>query len=56
MKRHAGIKKARLLIELAKCSVGTKQAIDAHKLHLNNYLKNMILPQPNLKTIEQEVN
>jgi transposase len=55
MKRHAGIKKARLLIDLAKCTVGTKQAINAHKLHLNQLLEEYDLATTQLKTIEQEV-
>ena len=34
MKRQAGLRKAQLLIELATHSVGTPQALDAYKLHL----------------------
>jgi transposase len=54
MKRHAGIKKALLLIDLAKCTVGTKQAINAHKLHLKQLLEEYDLATTQLKTIEQE--
>ena len=39
MKRQPGLKKAQLLIELAKRSVGTKQALDAYKLHLEQLLR-----------------
>ncbi|PWW00798.1 transposase [Paenibacillus cellulosilyticus] len=34
VKRHAGVKRAELLISLAKTSVGTTQALHAYKLHL----------------------
>jgi transposase len=55
MKRHAGFPKARLLIELAKCSVGTQRAIDAHKLHLKQLLEEYDLATAQLEAIEQEV-
>ncbi|CAH2715902.1 IS110 family transposase IS650 [Neobacillus rhizosphaerae] len=54
MKRHAGFPKARLLIELAKSSVGTQRAIDAHKLHLNQLLEEYDLATAQLETIEKE--
>ncbi|MFC0562200.1 hypothetical protein ACFSUR_02475 [Halalkalibacter alkalisediminis] len=37
MKRHAGLKKAHSLVELAKHSIGNQQAHDAYKLHLEQW-------------------
>ncbi|MDF2652624.1 MAG: transposase [Paenibacillus sp.] len=34
MKRHSGVRRAQLLIDLAKRTVGSKQATHAYKLHL----------------------
>ena len=39
MKRQPGLKKAQTLIQLAKSSVGTTQAHDAYKLHLEQLLE-----------------
>ncbi|MEH6944145.1 IS110 family transposase [Bacillus sp. JJ722] len=55
MKRHAGLPKARLLIDLAKRSVGTQIAIEAHKLHLQQLLEEYDLATAQLEAIEQEV-
>jgi transposase len=55
MKRQAGLPKARLLIELAKHSVGTQRAIDAHKLHLKQLLEEFDLATAQLEAIEHEV-
>lgn len=54
MKRHAGYKKASLLIELAKRTVGTQQAIEAHKLHLKQLLEEYDLATTQLQAVEQE--
>ncbi|MFC5451638.1 IS110 family RNA-guided transposase [Paenibacillus aestuarii] len=56
VKRHAGVKRANLLISLAKSSVGTTQALHAYKLHLGQLLQEYDLAQSQLKQIEQEVN
>jgi transposase len=55
MKRHAGFKKARLLIELAKHSVGSHQAHDAYKLHLEQLLEEFDLATAQLERVEKEV-
>jgi transposase len=39
MKRQPGLKKALLLLEVARKSVGTKQALDAYKFHLEQLLE-----------------
>ena len=39
MKRQPGLKKAQLLINLAKSSIGTGQALDAYKFHLEQLLE-----------------
>jgi transposase len=54
MKRQAGYSKARLLIELAQRSVGTKRAVDAHKLHLKQLLEEYDLAITQLATLEQK--
>jgi transposase len=55
MKRQSGLSKARLLIDLAKRSVGTQRAIDAHKLHLKHLLEEYDLATAQLEAIEHEV-
>src|SRR5690625_4771054 len=52
--RHAGFKKAQSLIQLAKVSVGTTQALDAYKLHLEQLLEEFDLATVQLEKIEQE--
>jgi transposase len=54
MKRQAGYPKARLLIDLARCSVGTQRAIDAHKLHLEQLLEEYDLATTQLGALEQK--
>src|SRR5690625_2781341 len=54
LKRHAGFKKAQSLIQLAKVSVGTTQALDAYKLHLEQLLEEFDLATVQLEKIEQE--
>jgi transposase len=55
MKRHAGLKKAQSLIELSKHSVGTRQALDAYKLHLEQLLAEFDLATAQLERVEMEV-
>ncbi|MGG0288793.1 IS110 family transposase [Peribacillus butanolivorans] len=55
MKRQPGLKKAYLLIDLAKRSIGTHQALDAYKLHLEQILEEYDLATTQLERVEQEV-
>jgi transposase len=55
MKRQAGLGKAQLLIELAAHSVGTPQALDAYKLHLEQLLEEFDLATAQLERVEKEV-
>jgi len=55
MKRQAGLRKAKLLIELATHSVGTPQALDAYKLHLEQLLEEFDLATAQLERVEKEV-
>ncbi len=55
VKRHSGIKRANLLISLAKSSVGTTQALHVYKLHLWQLLQEYDLAQSRLEQIEHEV-
>jgi transposase len=55
MKRQAGLRKAQLLIELAAYSVGTPQALDAYKLHLEQLLEEFDLATAQLERVEKEV-
>jgi transposase len=55
MKRQAGLRKAQLLIELAAHSVGTPQALDAYKLHLEQLLEEFDLATAQLERVEKEV-
>ncbi|SFJ77609.1 Transposase [Paenibacillus sp. UNC496MF] len=55
MKRHSGERKARALIALASSSVGSKQAIQAYKLHLQQLLDEHDLACQQLKTVEAEI-
>ena len=55
MKRHSGYKKARSLLVLAKRSIGTKQALDAYKLHLEQLLEEYDLASSQLERVMQEV-
>lgn len=54
MKRQPGFKKAQTLIQLAKSSVGTTQAQDAHKLHLEQLLEEFDLATSQLEMVEDE--
>ncbi|WMX54868.1 IS110 family transposase [Peribacillus sp. R9-11] len=55
MKRHSGHKKARSLLTLAKRSIGTKQALDAYKLHLEQLLEEYDFATSQLERVTQEV-
>ncbi|MEC5426086.1 IS110 family transposase [Virgibacillus sp. C22-A2] len=54
MKRQPGLKKAQSLIRLAKSSVGTTQALDAYKLHLEQLLEEFDLATTQLEKVEKE--
>jgi transposase len=55
MKRQPGLIKAQLLIELAMHSVGTQQALDAYKLHLEQLIEEFDLATAQLERVEKEV-
>jgi transposase len=55
MKRQPGLKKAYQLIDLAKRSIGSHQAQDAYKLHLEQLLEEYDLATTQLERVEQEV-
>ncbi|QIZ08142.1 IS110 family transposase [Priestia megaterium] len=55
MQRQPGPKKAQLLINLAKSSIGTGQALDAYKFHLEQLLEEYDLAIKQLERFEQQV-
>jgi transposase len=55
MQRQPGPKKAQLLINLAKSSIGTGQALDAYKFHLEQLLEEYDLAIKQLERVEQQV-
>ncbi|AGK53691.1 IS110 family transposase [Bacillus sp. 1NLA3E] len=55
MKRQPGLKKALLLIQVAGKSVGTKQALDAYKFHLEQLLEEYDLALKQLERVEEQV-
>jgi len=55
MKRQPGIKKAQLLLKVARKSVGTRQALEAHKFHLEQLLEEYDLASKQLGKVEQAV-
>jgi transposase len=55
MKRQPGLKKAQLLIHLAKRSIGTRQALDAYKFHLQQLLEEFDLATTQLERVEEQV-
>ncbi|MFD6442102.1 IS110 family transposase [Peribacillus sp. NPDC060186] len=55
MKRQPGLKKAQLLLQLARKSVGTRQALEAYKFHLEQLLEEYDLAVLQLERVEQEV-
>ena len=54
MKRQPGLKKAQLLISLAKSSIGTGQALDAYKFHLEQLLEEYDLAVRQLKELNNK--
>ncbi|MEH7373864.1 IS110 family transposase [Neobacillus drentensis] len=55
MKRQPGLKKAQLIIHLAKRSIGTRQALDAYKFHLQQVLEEYDLATTQLERVEKQV-
>jgi transposase len=55
MQRQPGLRKAQILIELAMNSVGTRQALDAYKLHLEQLIEEFDLATAQLERVEKEV-
>ncbi|WP_260288968.1 IS110 family RNA-guided transposase [Peribacillus aracenensis] len=55
MKRQPGLRKAQLLLQLARKSVGTRQALEAYKFHLEQLLEEYDLAVLQLDRVEQEV-
>jgi transposase len=55
MKRQPGFKKAQSLIHLAKHSIGSNQATEAYKLHLEQLLEEFDLATSQLERVENEV-
>ncbi|MEY9870346.1 hypothetical protein ABIE66_005852 [Peribacillus sp. B2I2] len=55
MKRQPGPKKAQLLINLAKSSIGTGQALDAYKFHLEQLLEDMTSLSNNSKELNNKL-
>lgn len=55
MKRQPGPQKAQLLIKLAKSSIGTGQALEAYKFHLEQLLEEYDLAVKQLERVEQQV-
>ncbi|WP_045523243.1 IS110 family transposase [Neobacillus niacini] len=55
MKRQPGLKKALLLLQVARKSVGTRQALDAYKFHLEQLLEEYDLAVTQLERVEKQV-
>ena len=55
MKRQPGLKKAKLLLQVARKSVGTRQALDAYKFHLEQLLEEYDLAVTQLERVEIQV-
>ena len=55
MKRQPGLKKAKLLLQVARKSVGTRQALDAYKFHLEQLLEEYDLAVTQLERVEKQV-
>lgn len=52
MKRQPGLKKAYLLLDVARKSIGTRQALEAHKFHLEQLLEEYDLAVHQLDKVE----
>lgn len=55
MKRQPGLKKAQLLLQVAKNSIGSRQALDAYKFHLEQLLEEYDLAVTQLEKVEKQV-
>ncbi|NOU95691.1 IS110 family transposase [Paenibacillus sp. LMG 31456] len=55
VKRHSGVRRAQLLIDLAKRTVGIQQATKAFRLHLSQLLEEYDLAQSQLQRIDEAV-
>ncbi|MGG3470275.1 IS110 family transposase [Neobacillus pocheonensis] len=55
MKKQPGIKKAQLLLQVAKNSIGSRQALDAYKFHLEQLLEEYDLAVKQLERVEKQV-
>jgi transposase len=55
MKRQPGLRKAQLLIDLAKRSIGTRQALDAYRFHLQQLIEEYDLATTQLDRVEEQV-
>ncbi len=55
MKRQPGLKKAQLLLQVAKTSIGSRQALDAYKFHLEQLLEEYDLAVIQLERVEKQV-
>jgi transposase len=55
MQRQPVLRKAQLLLQLARKSVGTRQALEAYKFHLEQLLEEYDLAVLQLERVEQEV-
>ncbi|MED4228907.1 IS110 family transposase [Neobacillus cucumis] len=54
-KRQPGLKKAQLLLQVAREAIGSKQALDAYKFHLEQLLEEYDLAVIQLKRVEKQV-
>jgi transposase len=55
MKRQPGLKKEMLLLQVARRSLGTRQALDAYKFHLKQLLEEYDLAVTQLERVEKQV-
>jgi transposase len=55
MKRQPGLKKAQLLVQVAKRSIGSLQALDAYEFHLEQLLEEYDLAVKQLERVESQV-
>jgi len=55
MKRQTGLKKAQLLLQVAKNSIGSRQALDAYKFHLEQLLEEYDLAVFNSKELKSKL-
>jgi transposase len=55
MKRQPGLKKALILLQVARKSIGTRQALEAYKFHLEQLLEEYDLAVKQLERVEKQV-